>query len=68
MIWQRNVRDLYREMRIRILTETERYLAHYLAHPEQIVRIPRIKVGEASFLPQFADQFWSEVLGDDASP
>lgn len=62
MIWQHNVRDLYREMRRRILAETEHYLTRCLTNPHLAIRIPRIKVGEGPFPPGLAERFWSEVL------
>ena len=66
MIWHRDIRDLYRELRTAILAETEGYLAHCLANPRLAVRIPTVKVGEGSFPRAVAQQFWSEVLGEDA--
>ena len=65
MIWQRDIRDLYRDMRRRILAETEQYLARCLADPHLAVVIPRVKVGEGSFPPGLSEQFWGEVLGED---
>jgi hypothetical protein len=65
MIWQRDLRDLYREMRCRIIGETERFLTRCLANPRLGRRIPRIQVGKGSFPPGFAEAFWAEVLADD---
>ncbi len=65
MIWQPDVRDLYRDLRRRILAETEQFLNRCLAHPERVIRIPRIRVGAGSFSPQFARQFWAQVLSED---
>jgi hypothetical protein len=65
MIWQPDVRDLYRGLRRRILAETEQFLNHCLLHPEKMVRIPRIRVGAGSFSPEFARRFWAQVLSED---
>lgn len=66
MIWQPDVRDLWREIRGRVLAETEQYLTHYLSHPHLTVVIPRIRVGRGRFSARFAEQFWCDVLGEDA--
>ncbi len=66
MIWQRDLRDLYREMRIRILAETERFLSRCLADPRFAPRIPRIEVGKDRFPPGLAEAFWAEILADDS--
>jgi hypothetical protein len=65
MIWQHDVRDLWREWRRRILGETEQFLTHYLAHPHLAVVIPRIRVGRGRFTSRFAEEFWRDVLGED---
>ena len=51
--------DPYREMRERIINETERYLEELLRHPERAVRIPTVVVGRSVFTPQYARAFWS---------
>lgn len=66
MIWQRDIRDLYRDLRTCILAETEWYLARCLANPRLAVRIPRIKAGEGTFPSGLAEHFWSNVLGESA--
>jgi hypothetical protein len=68
MIWERDLRDLYREMRLRIIGETERFLARCLADPRLAPRIPRIQVGKGKFPPGLAEAFWAQVLADDTGP
>ncbi len=63
MVRHRPSQDIYREVRKRMIRETEEYLTESLRHPERMVRIPAIPVGRASFTPQFAGAFWSQVLG-----
>ena len=46
----------------RIIRETEQFLDYHLAHPEESVRIPAVKVGQATFQPWMTDWFWGKVL------
>jgi hypothetical protein len=64
MVLNRQSQDLYREMRKRILRETEDYLNACLKHPERAVRIPTVVVGHGVFAPAFARSFWGQILGD----
>jgi len=62
MVRNRQSQDLYREMRKRLIQETEAFLDESLRHPERSVRIPTVVVGHGVFAPAFAEAFWSQVL------
>jgi hypothetical protein len=62
MVLNRQTHDLYREMRERVIRETEQALAEGLLHPERAARIPTLVVGRAVFTPQYARAFWASVL------
>jgi hypothetical protein len=62
MVRNRQLDDPYRQMRERIIRETEQALTEALLHPERAVRIPTVVVGRAVFTPQYAQAFWSSVL------
>jgi hypothetical protein len=62
MVRNRQLDDPYREMRERIVRETEEFLSEALRHPERVIRIPTVVVGRAVFTPQYAQAFWSSVL------
>ena len=55
--------DLCRELRLRMIRETEDYLNECLRHPGRTVRIPTVVVGHGVFAPRFAQAFWNQVLG-----
>ncbi len=63
MVRNRQSQDFYREVRRRMIRETEEYLTDSLRHLERAVRIPSIKVGHGVFTRQFAGAFWTQVLG-----
>jgi hypothetical protein len=63
MVRNRQSQDLYRELRKRMIRETEEHITDSLRHPERMVRIPSIKVGHGAFTARFAGAFWSQVLG-----
>ncbi len=63
MVRNRQSQDLYREMRKRMIRETEDYLSETLRNPERAVRIPSIQVGRGDFTRRFAGAFWTQVLG-----
>ena len=63
MVRNRQSQDFYRELRQRMVRETEEYLCESLRHPERIVRIPTVVVGRGVFTPHFAQDFWKQVLG-----
>ena len=63
MVRLRPSQDGYRELRRRMIRETEAYLSEAGARPGFGVRIPSMEVGRRGFTHTFADGFWSEVLG-----
>jgi hypothetical protein len=63
MVRNRQSQDIYREVRKRMIRETERFLEECLRHPEHMVRIPAIPVGRGRFSRQFAGAFWTQTLG-----
>ena len=63
MVRNRQYQDVYREVRKRMIRETEEYLTELLRHPERVVRIPSIRVGHGVFTRRFAGAFWTQVLG-----
>ena len=63
MVRNRQSRDLYRDLRERMIRETQEFLEESLGHAEQIVRIPTVVAGRAVFTPYFARAYWNEVLG-----
>jgi hypothetical protein len=67
MIWHHHTRDLYRDLRRRILAETEQYLNHALCNPRMGVRIPRVRAGCGFFSREFADTFWAQAFAEDRS-
>jgi hypothetical protein len=63
MVRNRQSQELYRELRQRMVHETEVYLTECLRHPEQSMRIPTVVVGHGVFTPRFAQAFWNQALG-----
>ena len=63
----RSKRNLYGDMQIRILAETEQYINHCLQHPLAAPRIPRIRSdSKINFDEDFANAFWRRVLSDES--
>lgn len=56
--------DLWREIRRRILNETNSYLTTALQRPEMGVSIPIVVVGKGRFGKTFSEEFWGRVLGE----
>ena len=59
---RQSLADSWEIQRGRIIQETEQFLAHHLAHPEEVVRIPAVKASQANFKPWMTDWFWRKVL------
>jgi hypothetical protein len=49
----------------RAIRETEVFLAEHLHLPH--LRIPVIPVGHGRFVPELAEQFWSQMLAPDGT-
>lgn len=49
-------------LRRRLIRETEAALLFGITHPRQVPRIPTVEVGSARFHPQFAEDWWQQVL------
>lgn len=49
-------------LRRRLIRETEAALLFGINHPRQVPRIPTVEVGSARFHPQFAREWWEQVL------
>ena len=54
-------------LRLRMVRETEAALLLGLQHPELAPRIPTVEVGQGSFSPRFARDFWKRTLDLDDS-
>lgn len=54
--------EMWAVIRRRMIQETEEFIKHGLAHPEQAVYIPRREVGTGGWSVAFASVFWSQLL------
>lgn len=63
MVRNRQSQDIYREVRNRMIRETERFLEECLRHPDRTLRIPAVPVGQGRFSQRFASAFWTQTLG-----
>jgi len=63
MVRNRQSQELYREVRLRMIRETEEFLEEWLESPDGCPRIPTMIVGRGSFTPRFAEAFWNQALG-----
>lgn len=63
MIRERDPIDRRRLTAMRAIRETEAFFSECLRNPDQVRRIPTVRIGFGSFPPGLADEFWKIALG-----
>jgi hypothetical protein len=67
MLFRRVKEEAYAALRKKIIRETETALLYGVLFPERVPRIPVVEVGTARFHPEFARQWWDQVLSEPGS-